>query len=76
MIDTKKHKEKYILAGIFDRDEEAAEASLSELSELAETAGADTVCTVLQHLEHPNASTYVGKGKDHPGRLSAGRDRR
>ncbi len=63
MIDTKKQKEKYILVGVFDRDEEAAEASLSELSELAETAGADAVCTVLQHLEHPNASTYVGKGK-------------
>ncbi|MCR4655165.1 MAG: GTPase HflX [Lachnospiraceae bacterium] len=63
MIDTKEQKEKYILVGIFDRDEEAAEASLSELSELAETAGADTACTVLQHLEHPNASTYVGKGK-------------
>ena len=63
MINTKEIKEKYILVGIFDRDEEAAEASLAELSELTETAGAEAVCFVLQHLEHPNMSTYVGKGK-------------
>ena len=63
MINTKEIKEKYILVGIFDRDEEAAEASLAELSELTETAGAEAVCSVLQHLEHPNMSTYVGKGK-------------
>jgi len=63
MTDTKEQREKYILVGIFDRDEEAAEASLSELAKLSETAGADAVCTVLQHLEQPNTSTYVGKGK-------------
>ncbi len=63
MIYTESKKEKYILVGIFDRDEEGAEISLSELEELARTAGADVECAVLQHLEHPNTSTYVGKGK-------------
>ena len=63
MIETKKVSEKYILVGIFDSDGEAAEASLAELSKLTETAGATAVCTVLQHLEHPNMSTYIGKGK-------------
>ncbi len=63
MIYTESKKEKYILVGIFDRDEEEAESLLSELEELAHTAGADVECIVLQHLEHPNASTYVGKGK-------------
>ncbi|MCR5651081.1 MAG: GTPase HflX [Lachnospiraceae bacterium] len=63
MIYTESKKEKYILVGIFGNDEDKAEASLSELEELAHTAGADVDCIVLQHLEHPNASTYVGKGK-------------
>ncbi len=63
MIYTESRKEKYILVGIFDRDEEEAESSLSELEELTHTAGADVECVVLQHLEHPNTSTYVGKGK-------------
>jgi len=63
MTDTEKTKEKYIIAGIYDNDEEAAEASLDELAELADTAGAEEVCRVLQHLEHPVAATYVGRGK-------------
>ncbi len=63
MFETKEVLEKYILVGVFDRDGEAAEASLSELSELADTAGAEAVCTVLQRLEHPDSATYVGKGK-------------
>ena len=63
MIYTEKTKEKYILVGIYDSSEEAARASLDELAELADTAGAEAVCRVLQHIEHPVAATYVGKGK-------------
>ncbi len=63
MIYTEKTKEKYILVGIYDSSEEAARASLDELAELADTAGAEGVCRVLQHIEHPVAATYVGKGK-------------
>ncbi len=63
MFETEKLREKYILVGVFEKDEGAAEASLSELSELTETAGAEAVCSVLQHLDHPNSATYVGKGK-------------
>ena len=63
MLETSEIKEKYILAAVFDEDENAAQASLSELAELTDTAGAQAVCKVLQHLEHPNPSTYMGKGK-------------
>ena len=63
MIYTERTKEKYILVGIYDSSEEAARASLDELAELANTAGAEGVCRVLQHIEHPVAATYVGKGK-------------
>ncbi len=63
MLETSEIKEKYILAAVFDEDEDAAQASLCELAELSDTAGAQTVCKVLQHLEHPNPSTYIGKGK-------------
>ncbi|MCR5626314.1 MAG: GTPase HflX [Lachnospiraceae bacterium] len=63
MITTGTVKEKYILIGVYDTDEEMAAASLSELGDLTDTAGAEVVCRVLQRLEHPNAATYVGSGK-------------
>ena len=37
--------------------------SLEELAELAETAGGEIAGTATQKLEHPNAATYIGKGK-------------
>ncbi|MCR5109199.1 MAG: GTPase HflX [Lachnospiraceae bacterium] len=63
MINTDRVREKYILVGVYEKDEEAARASLSELSKLLETAGDKAVCRVLQRLDNPNNSTYIGKGK-------------
>jgi GTP-binding protein HflX len=39
------------------------EDSLSELGTLAQTAGATVVGTMVQRLSHPDAATYVGKGR-------------
>ncbi len=41
----------------------SAEDSLNELGTLARTAGAKVVGTMIQHLSHPDGSTYVGKGR-------------
>jgi GTPase len=37
--------------------------SLEELARLADTAGLEVAATVSQKLAHPDASTFVGKGK-------------
>jgi GTPase len=39
------------------------EDSMSELGTLAHTAGATVVGTMVQRLSHPDAATYVGKGR-------------
>ncbi len=36
---------------------------LVELARLADTAGAEVVATLVQRLEAPHASTYIGRGK-------------
>jgi GTP-binding protein HflX len=41
----------------------AAEESLAELRELALSAGADACGEFLQHREHPDPATLVGRGK-------------
>ena len=56
--------ERYILVAAAP-DEEKAWASLDELSDLLDTAGGETVCHVVQRLQRPDRSTYVGKGKAH-----------
>ncbi|MFT6973111.1 MAG: GTP-binding protein HflX [Pontimonas sp.] len=56
--------EKVVLIGVYDRGSARdAENSLRELSALCETAGADVLDGVIQRLPHPDASTYLGKGK-------------
>jgi GTP-binding protein HflX len=45
------------------RDGWSTESSLDELAELAGTAGARVVGQTSQRLDHPNAGSYVGKGK-------------
>ena len=55
--------EKYILVAVSTEDEEKAWASLDELAELLDTAGGETVCQVVQNLQHPDRGTYIGKGK-------------
>jgi GTPase len=47
-----------VLAQGADVDEE-----LGELRELARTAGVDPIAEVVQHRQHPDRRTYVGKGK-------------
>jgi GTP-binding protein HflX len=37
--------------------------SLDELAELAQSAGAEVAGVVTQHLDHPTAPYYIGKGK-------------
>ncbi len=39
------------------------EENLLELERLADTAGADTIATIVQEREHPDAVTFIGKGK-------------
>src|SRR5690625_3988633 len=41
----------------------SAADSLEELAALAETVDVDVVGSVSQKLDHPNAGSYVGKGK-------------
>ena len=56
--------EKVVLIGVYDRGTARdAENSLRELSALCETAGAEVLDGVIQRLPHPDASTYLGKGK-------------
>ncbi len=46
-----------------DTGEYDVEASLEELSELADTAGADTVGSLIQKREAPDAATCIGSGR-------------
>ena len=62
MVETKIQRERALLIGA-DTGEYDAEASMDELSELARTAGAEVVATLLQRMERPNNSTYIGSGK-------------
>ena len=58
--------EKVILVGVVSQGTMLdAENSLRELAALCETAGAEVLDGVLQRLPHPDASTYLGKGKAH-----------
>lgn len=41
----------------------SVEDSLSELGILARTAGAQVVGSMIQHLRHPDNTTYLGKGR-------------
>lgn len=59
-------KEKVILVGIFgaiDLPKSVAEEHLDELEMLSNTAGAQCAGKLLQAMETPNRSTYIGKGK-------------
>ncbi|MDM4762548.1 GTPase HflX [Galbitalea sp. SE-J8] len=56
--------EQVVLVGVYSgRDTEDAENSLRELAALAETAGAVVLDGLLQRRPHPDAATYLGKGK-------------
>jgi GTP-binding protein HflX len=56
--------EKVVLIGVYSRGTALdAENSLRELAALCETAGAEVLDGIIQRLPHPDASTYLGKGK-------------
>jgi GTP-binding protein HflX len=56
--------EKVVLIGVYSQGTVIdAENSLKELAALCETAGASVLDGVLQRLPHPDAATYLGKGK-------------
>lgn len=62
---TKTEKEKALLAGVYGADVPRwqAEEYIAELEMLADTAGAVTVHRILQNRDHPDPTSYVGKGK-------------
>jgi GTPase len=56
--------ENVVLVGVYPQGaQEDAENSLRELAALAETAGAVVLDGVLQRRPHPDAATYIGRGK-------------
>lgn len=56
--------ENVVLIGVYPQGaQEDAENSLRELAALAETAGAVVLDGVLQRRPHPDAATYLGRGK-------------
>lgn len=55
--------EKVVLVGIWNSDLREAENSLHELAALAETAGSEVLDGLLQRRAHPDAATFLGKGK-------------
>ncbi|MBO4236001.1 MAG: GTPase HflX [Firmicutes bacterium] len=56
-------KEKYILFAVSCGNEEKAEASIKELEELLKTAGGESCAYMIQNIEKPDRTTYIGKGK-------------
>jgi GTP-binding protein HflX len=58
--------ENVVLIGVYPHGQSVeAENSLRELALLCETAGAAVLDGLLQQRDHPDASTYFGKGKAH-----------
>lgn len=62
---TRPERERAVLVGavLGSADPDEASWSLEELEALADTAGADAVERFLQRRDHPDAATYLGKGK-------------
>lgn len=56
-------KEKFILFAVSCGDEKRAENSLKELKDLLETADGESLGYMIQNLEIPDRTTYLGKGK-------------
>jgi GTPase len=52
-----------VLARMIPQRDALPEHPLEELSGLAETAGATVVAGVIQRRDHPDQTTYLGKGK-------------
>ena len=66
LISTSEKKERAILVGVGIKGEHrnwSIEGSLDELGQLARTAGAEVVGRMVQNLEKPSHSHYLGSGK-------------
>jgi GTP-binding protein HflX len=66
LINTAATKERAILVGVGIKGEHrnwSIEGSLDELGQLAKTAGAEVVGRMVQNLEKPSQSHYLGSGK-------------
>ena len=66
LINTTDKKERAILVGVGIKGEHrnwSIEGSLDELQQLARTAGAEVVGRMVQNLEKPSHSHYLGSGK-------------
>ncbi|MFM8327155.1 MAG: hypothetical protein ACKN9U_20040 [Pirellulaceae bacterium] len=55
--------EKCLLARLLASDAKVGDDPLEELRGLAKTAGTEVVGFVVQRREHPDQTTYLGKGK-------------
>jgi GTP-binding protein HflX len=56
--------ERVVLVGVWTEGTVAdAENSLTELAALAETAGSEVLEGLIQRRRHPDASTFIGRGK-------------
>lgn len=63
LYEVKQEREKVILVGVKEQEDDDTEKSLLELMELAKTAQADTLATFIQNRESAHPGTYIGKGK-------------
>lgn len=60
----RKQKERVIIVGVQTTEKDATFwYSLNEMEQLTETAKGEVVGTVTQKRDHPDARTYLGKGK-------------
>ena len=50
-------------ANSLPREDNASDATLEELSDLVETAGGESVGSILQRRDAPEARTFIGEGK-------------
>ncbi|BBF41436.1 GTP-binding protein HflX [Lachnospiraceae bacterium KM106-2] len=71
LYDIEEVKERVILVGVADYDNDDTKESLDELEELAKTANAETVAKVIQNRDRIHPGTYIGKGKIEEVRLLA-----
>ena len=63
MIQSETERERVLLVGGSEQDEEETKRCLEELCELAKTAGAEVAGGLMQKRERIHPGTYIGKGK-------------
>ena len=66
IISTREKKERTVLVGVEERRLQrgwSIASSMDELNQLARTAGADVVGKLVQKMEKPSSTHYIGSGK-------------